>query len=179
MRIPINHGTLELVKGDIANEETDAIVNAANNHLWMGAGVAGAIKRKGGEEIEREAVALGPIEIGQAVLTSGGKLKAKHVIHAAAMGQDLHTDAVKIKTATLSALTLAEKHQLISISFPAMGTGVGDFSPFHCAKIMLTEAIQFLQTSKHNKTIHVVLFDQETYDAFEQELKLQFSTKRH
>jgi O-acetyl-ADP-ribose deacetylase (regulator of RNase III) len=175
----INGHSVEVVRGDIAEQETEAIINAANNHLWMGAGVAGAIKRKGGEDIEREAVALGPIDVGSAILTSSGKLKAKHVIHAAVMGQDLHTDAEKIKSATKSSLQLAEHHKIVSLSVPALGTGVGGFSVFHCANIMLTETIHFLQMSRHVQLVRFVLFDQETYDAFEQELKLQFSSKRH
>ena len=179
MRFPIHHNVVEVVRGDITDQDTAAIVNAANNHLWMGAGVAGAIKRKGGEEIEREAVSLGPIEIGDAILTSGGTLKAKYVIHAAAMGQDLHTDAKNIQLATRSSLRLAEKETISSVSFPALGTGVGGFSTFHCAKIMITEAITFLQTSKHVQLVRFVLFDQSTSDAFEQELKLQFSSTRH
>ncbi len=179
MRISINHNSIEIVQGDIAEQDTDAIVNAANNHFWMGGGVAGAIKRKGGEEIEREAITKGPVEVGQAVITSGGKLKAKYVIHAAVMGQDLHTDADKIKMATQNSLLLAEKQNFNSLSFPALGTGIGGFSVFHCAKIMLTEAIEFLMNSKNLHIILFVLFDKQTFEAFEQELKLQFSSKRH
>lgn len=179
MRITINQGTIEVFQGDIADQDTDAIVNAANNHLWMGAGVAGTIKRKGGAEIENEAIAQGPIEIGQAVLTSGGKLKSKHVVHAAVMGQDLHTDADKIKNATMSSLLLAESKKIPSISFPALGTGIGGFSPFHCAKIMITAAVEFLQKATHLRTVRFVLFDKPTFDVFEEELKLQFSVKRH
>src|SRR5439155_22675133 len=82
---------LEVVEGDITALQVDAIANAANDHLWMGAGVAGAIKRAGGEEIEREAVSKGPIELGEAVVTTGGRLRARHVIHGAVMGQDLRT----------------------------------------------------------------------------------------
>lgn len=77
---------IELVRGDITWVDTEAIVNAANNQLWMGAGVAGAIKRAGGEEIEREAVAQGPIEVGESVVTAAGRLPHRYVIHAAAMG---------------------------------------------------------------------------------------------
>ena len=177
MNIKINQGSIEIIQGDITDQDTEAIVNAANNHLWMGSGVAGAIKCKGGVEIEREAVAQGPIDIGDAVLTTGGKLKAKYIIHAAAMGQNLHTDADKITAATRSSLRLAESKQISSLSFPALGTGVGGFSVFHCAKIMLTEAIEFLMDTKHLKHIRFVLFDKDTFDAFEQELRLQFSTK--
>ena len=95
---------IKLVQGDITDQEVDAIVNAANNHLWMGAGVAGAIKRKGGKEIEDEAMNKGPIPIGEAVVTCAGKLKAKYVIHAAVMGQDLITNEEYIKNATLNSL---------------------------------------------------------------------------
>jgi O-acetyl-ADP-ribose deacetylase (regulator of RNase III) len=179
MQVRIGNGELKIIQGDITEQTTEAIVNAANNHLWMGAGVAGAIKRKGGEIIEVEAVAQGPIDVGQAVITQAGSLKAKYVIHAAAMGQDLRTDADKIKTATRNALRLADQHKITSLSFPALGTSVGGFSPFHCAKIMITEAVEFLQKAGHLRTICFVLFDKPTYDAFEEELRLQFSTKRH
>ena len=83
---------LEVVEGDIAALEVDAVANAANDHLWMGAGVAGALKRAGGEEIEREAVAKGPIPLGSAVETGAGRLAARWVLHGAVMGQDLRTD---------------------------------------------------------------------------------------
>src|SRR5262249_44036284 len=96
MVLAIGHATIETQQGDISKVPVDAVVNAANNHLWMGAGVAGALKRAGGSEIEREAVAQGPIEIGEAVVTRAGALPAKYVIHAAAMGQDLTTDRSKI-----------------------------------------------------------------------------------
>ena len=109
---------LTVVLGDITEQATDAIVNAANNHLWMGSGVAGAIKAKGGEEIEREAMKLGPIEPGQAVTTSAGRLKARYCIHAAAMGQDLATSADLITKATRSALAEATRLGLDSSSIP-------------------------------------------------------------
>ncbi len=179
MHYHINQGSIEVLRGDIADQDTIAVVNAANNLLWMGAGVAGAIKRKGGESIEEEAVALGPVDVGKAVMTSGGTLKAKYVIHAVVMGQSLHTDAAAIQSASRSALQLAEKKQIPSISFPALGTGVGGFSVFHCAKIMLGEAINFLVEAKYVRLIRFVLFDQETTDAFSGELDLQFSSKRH
>ncbi|TAK60917.1 MAG: macro domain-containing protein [Bacteroidetes bacterium] len=175
----INKGTIELAQGDITEQETEAIVNAANNHLWMGAGVAGAIKRKGGQQIEKEAIAQGPVEVGEAVATIAGALKAKYVLHAAVMGQDLHTDAEKIKTATRNTLKLAENKKIASVSFPAIGTGVGGFEIHYCAKLMLTEAIEFLQSSKNFQLIRFVLFDKEAFDAFNEELHLQFSTKRH
>src|SRR2546427_3714449 len=109
---------VEIAEGDISRETTAAIVNAANNHFWMGSGVAGAIKRRGGEEIERDAIAQGPVQPGECVVTSGGHLAARHVIHAAVMGQDLQTSAEIIDRATRNALALAEAHRLESIAFP-------------------------------------------------------------
>src|SRR5438094_6768589 len=100
---------LEVVEGDIAALEVDVVANAANNHLWMGAGVASALKRAGGEEIEREAVAKGPIAIGDAVATSAGSLPAEWVIHGAVMGQDLRTNAEVIERTTKSVLRVAEE----------------------------------------------------------------------
>jgi O-acetyl-ADP-ribose deacetylase (regulator of RNase III) len=167
------NGEIQITKGDITEAATEAIVNAANNHLWMGAGVAGAIKRKGGIEIEQEAVSKGPVKVGEAVITGAGKLKAKYVIHAAGMGQDLLTDAQKVKDATKSSLKLAESHKISSIAFPAIGTGVGGFPVSECARIMVGEAASFLQKSKSLRKVTFVLFDEPTADAFRAALKSQ------
>src|ERR671934_2260166 len=99
---------LEVREGDITQLDVDAIANAANDQLWMGAGVAGAIKRAGGVEIEREAVAKGPIAVGDAVATGGGRLKARHVIHGAVMGQDLRTSADLVARTTRRCLEVAD-----------------------------------------------------------------------
>jgi O-acetyl-ADP-ribose deacetylase (regulator of RNase III) len=130
---------LSVVEGDITALDTDAIANAANDHLWMGAGVAGAIKRAGGEEIEREAVGLGPIPVGDAVATSAGRLRAKHVIHGAVMGQDLRTSAELIARTTRRCLEVADEVGARSLALPAFGTGVGGFPPADCARIMVRE----------------------------------------
>jgi O-acetyl-ADP-ribose deacetylase len=130
----------EVVEGNIAELEVDAIANAANNHLWMGAGVAGAIKVAGGQEIEREAVAKGPIEIGDAVATSAGSLPARHVIHGAVMGQDLRTNAEAIARTTTRVLELADEIGARSVALPAFGTGVGGFPLEECAAIMVGAA---------------------------------------
>lgn len=175
----INKGVIEVLRGDITDQETEAIVNAANNQLWMGGGVAGAIKREGGDAIEQEAMNLGPVDIGAAVVTSAGSLKAKYVIHAAVMGQDLHTDESKIRNSTKNALLTAERGKMTSVSLPALGTGVGGFSIFHCAKIMITEAIEFQIKAEAVRLIRFVLKDAETFHAFEEELKLQFTSRRH
>jgi O-acetyl-ADP-ribose deacetylase len=131
---------LEVVEGDITEIEVDAIANAANNGLWMGAGVAGAIKRAGGEEIEREAVALGPIEVGHAVATGAGRLPAKHVIHGAVMGQNLRTDEELVRLTTQRCLELADELRCRSLALPAFGTGVGGFPLEDCARIMVATA---------------------------------------
>jgi O-acetyl-ADP-ribose deacetylase (regulator of RNase III) len=131
---------LEVVEGDITALGVDAIANAANNHLWMGAGVAGAIKRAGGEEIEREAVAKGPIEVGEAVATHAGRLSAKHVIHGAVMGQDLSTNAELVARTTRRCLEVADELGCESLALPAFGTGVGGFPLDECARIMVQEA---------------------------------------
>jgi O-acetyl-ADP-ribose deacetylase len=131
---------LEVVEGDITALDVDAIANAANNHLWMGAGVAGAIKRAGGEEIEREAVAKGPVPVGSAVATGAGRLAARYVIHGAVMGQDLRTSAELIETTTRSCLELADELGCESLALPAFGTGVGGFPLDECAGIMVAAA---------------------------------------
>jgi O-acetyl-ADP-ribose deacetylase (regulator of RNase III) len=179
MRVTVAAGAIEVVRGDITDQSTDVIVNAANNHLWMGGGVAGAIRRRGGPDVEKAAIDLGPINVGESVITGAGELLAKHVIHAAVMGQDLHTNETMIRNATLSSLRLAESKGFHSISYPALGTGVGGFSMFHCAKIMITESVGFLLEAKHLNLIRFVLFDARSAGIFEAELRLQFSTKRH
>jgi O-acetyl-ADP-ribose deacetylase len=157
---PLCH--LEIVEGDIAGQRVDAVVNAANNHFWMGAGVAGAIKRQGGDEIEREATAQGPVEPGECIITSAGRLAAKHVIHAAVMGQDLQTSPQLIDRATRNSLTLAEKHRVGSIAFPAFGTGVGGFPLDECAQIMLRAIAG--HTAGSLRLVRLVLFGESAYD---------------
>jgi O-acetyl-ADP-ribose deacetylase (regulator of RNase III) len=156
--------TLEITEGDIAGQTTDAVVNAANNHFWMGAGVAGAIKGRGGEGIEREAMALGPVEPGECVITSGGRLAARYVVHAAVMGQDLQTSAPLIERATRNSLALAEAHRLESIAFPAFGTGVGGFPLDECARIMIDACRAHPAGSL--RLVRFVLFGQAPYRTF-------------
>jgi len=130
----------EVVDGDIAALDVDAIANAANDHLWMGAGVAGAIKRAGGDEIEREAVSKGPVPVGSAVATGAGRLRARYVIHGAVMGQDLRTSAELIERTTRSCIELADELGCDSLALPAFGTGVGGFPLDACARIMVATA---------------------------------------
>ena len=162
--------TIDIIKGDITESDCEAIVNAANNHFWMGGGVAGAIKRKGGIEIEREAMEQGPRPVGEAVLTRAGSLRSRFVIHAAVMGQDLQTDGDKIRAATRSSLALAELNGINSIAFPALGTGVGGFPFGEAARIMVHEAASLLKSSSTLARIAFVLFDQAGFDAFKKEV---------
>jgi O-acetyl-ADP-ribose deacetylase len=159
---------LEVVDGDITRLEVDAIANAANDRLWMGAGVAGAIKRAGGEEIEREAVSKGPIPIGEAVATTAGRLPARWVIHGAVMGQDLHTDAEKVRRTTASCLRVADELGVVSLALPAFGTGVGGFPLDECARIMVETA-----RAHEARTLSRVVFGvfgDEAREAFERAL---------
>lgn len=169
--LTLNDTVIEIVSGDISNQDTDAVVNAANNHLWMGSGVAGALKRKGGQEIEDEAVSKGPIPVGEAVATAGGKLAARYVIHAAAMGQDLRTDEEKIRAATKNCLLRAEELGLKSISFPSLGTGVGGFPLEDAARVMLGVAIEHAKGDTCLKLIRFVLWGEEAYNAYARNLE--------
>jgi O-acetyl-ADP-ribose deacetylase (regulator of RNase III) len=172
MVISVADVAIETQQGDISQAPADAVVNAANNHLWMGSGVAGALKRAGGVAVEREAVAKGPIDVGEAVVTGGGSLPAKYVIHAAVMGQDLQTDREKIARATRNALIRARELGVASIAFPALGTGVGGFPPEIAADAMITECISFIRsgTAPSLKKIIFVLFSDDVLAAFEKRL---------
>jgi O-acetyl-ADP-ribose deacetylase (regulator of RNase III) len=155
---------LEVRDGDIAQVEADAIANAANDRLWMGAGVAGALKRAGGDEIEQEAMAIGGIPLGTAVSTTAGRLPARWVIHGAVMGQDLRTDADLVQRTTRSCLELADELACRSLALPAFGTGVGGFPLARCASIMVEEARIYPA-----RTLELVIFavyGSEAYEAF-------------
>ncbi|MFP4459948.1 MAG: macro domain-containing protein [Candidatus Zixiibacteriota bacterium] len=175
MQVRIGNAVLKLIQGDITDEKVDAITNAANDRLWMGSGVAGAIKSKGGEEIEMEAMRQGPIEIGDVVVTEPGALQAKHVIHAAVMGQDLVTSSEAIQKATENTLKKADDMKLETVSLPAFGTGVGHFHAADAADAILDKAIDSLIEAKNLKEVHIVLIDKGIYDIFAAKLKKKFS----
>ena len=159
---------LEVRDGDIAAVEVDAIANAANDRLWMGAGVAGALKRAGGDEIEQEAMAIGGIPLGTAIATTAGRLRARWVIHGAAMGQDLRTDGDLVRRTTRSCLELAEELGCRSLALPAFGTGVGGFPLAECARIMVEEARIFPAQSL--ELVIFAVYGSEAYEAFSSEL---------
>jgi O-acetyl-ADP-ribose deacetylase (regulator of RNase III) len=164
---------MNIFQGDITGLDVDAIVNAANNELWMGGGVAGAIRKAGGAEIETEAVKKGPIAIGEAVETGAGKLKASYVIHAAVMAMDFKTETEKIKRATRSSLEAADRLGVKSLAFPALGTGVGRFPVAEAARIMIGEVLAYTAGETGLEKIVFVLYSERAYLAFERELKRQ------
>ena len=159
---------ISVIEGDITKLDVDAIANAANDRLWMGAGVAGAIKRAGGEEIEHEALRKGPIEVGDAVATTAGRLRARHVIHGAVMGQDLLTSRSLIRKTTRRCLEVADELGCESIALPAFGTGVGGFPLDECAELMVAEARRHEPRSL--RRVAFAVFGEEARHAFEDAL---------
>jgi O-acetyl-ADP-ribose deacetylase (regulator of RNase III) len=157
MKVRVGRTDVILERGDITECEVDAIVNAANDQLLMGAGVAGAIKRKGGTIIEEEAARQGPIEVGDVVVTTAGNLPAGYVIHAAVMGQDLQSNPEIVHRATLSTLRRAEEMRLGSLAFPAFGTGVGRLAPRDSASAMVA-ALRVHLGEVPDSTLRRVLF---------------------
>ena len=169
---------INVCQGDITQIAVDAVVNAANNRLWMGGGVAGALKRAGGPEIEAEAMSKGPIPVGEAIVTTAGSLPVRYVIHAAVMGQDLRTDTEKIRQATRNSLLCADELDIRTIAFPALGTGVGGFPLGECARIMITEVMRYSTGGSGLDRVVFVLFDWPAYQAFRQELDDQTGQKK-
>lgn len=159
---------ITILMGDITEIDCDAIVNAANTELWMGSGVAGAIIKKGGKSIEDEAVKQGPIELGGAVITRGGALRAAYVIHAAAMHPGGSASSDSVRKATLSSLEIASNKMIRTIAFPALGTGVGGLGLPHCARSMLSATISFLENHDYPKHVYFVLFNSEAFQVFKE-----------
>ena len=156
-----------LEQGDVTEAAVDAIVNAANTDLQLGAGVAGAIRQKGGPEIQAECNRIGPIPLGEAALTGGGKLKAKYVIHAASMRFGTLTTADSLRASTRNSLLRAAEKGIKTIAFPAVGTGIAGFPMDHCAEIMLEEAMQHLCGKTSLEQVRFVLFDAPSLRTFQ------------
>jgi O-acetyl-ADP-ribose deacetylase (regulator of RNase III) len=169
--LKVKNAVIELKQGDITESGTDAIVNAANSRLILGGGVAGAIRKKGGPAIQAECDKIGGTPIGTAVITTGGNLKAKHVIHAVGPRMGEGDEDNKLKNATLNSLKLLDQHNLKSIAFPAISTGIFGYPIDRCAKIMISAAKNYLETqsTKIEKVIFV-LFTEADYDVFQNEL---------
>ena len=172
LAVELGEVVLEVREGDLTRADTAAIANAANNHLWMGGGVAGAIKRAGGAVIEAEAVAQGPIPVGTAVATTAGSLPFSTVLHGAVMGQDLQTSAELITRTTRACLELAEQKGLASLALPAFGTGVGGFPLEECARLMTRAVGNFAgQAPAHLRRVVLMVYGAAAYRAFSAALR--------
>ncbi len=159
-----------LQQGDVTEMDVDAIVNAANNDLKLGGGLAGVIRRKAGPSVQRECDEIGAIPVGGAAITSAGKLKARHILHAASMQLGGLTTGHALRASTAHSLRIAAEKGLRSIAFPAIGTGIGGFPLSECAAIMLRETVEHLKTPTSLEKIFFVLFDKPALQAFEREL---------
>lgn len=170
MQISINDSLLILVKGDITDMAVDAIVNPANSALLLGSGVAGAIRTRGGPSIQEECDTIGHCDVGGAVITGAGNLKARHVIHAVGPVMGSGDEDRKLADATASALEIAKQNAVRSLAFPAISTGVFGFPKDRCARVMLMSTMAYLQSGSSIDRIIFCLFDDETYSCFEEEL---------
>ena len=170
-RMNVNESAIILTQGDITDMEVDAVVNAANAQLILGAGVAGAIRRKGGPTIQEECNKIGGTHVGGAVITTGGNLKATHVIHAVGPRMGEGNEDQKLKNATLNSLKLMDEHKLKTIAFPAISTGIFGYPIDKCAKIMITTVKDYLMKDTTIKEVHFVLFTSSDYDVFEKNLE--------
>lgn len=161
---------VKLSQGDLTESRADAIVNAANNDLLLGGGVAGAIRSKGGPAVQEECDRLGPIAIGEAAITGAGRLPAKFVIHAASMRLGGSTTEANLRAATRNSLKRANEKGLKSIAFPAIGTGIAGFPIDRCARVMLDEVREHLRGPTSLERVEFVLFDAAGLAAFERAL---------
>lgn len=175
MQVKIGETVIELVEGDITELAVDCIVNAANSMLKMGGGVAGAIRRKGGEKIQEECDRIvaerGPIPVGGAAITSGGNLKAKYVIHAVGPVYGEGDEERKLRDAVINSLKLAEQYGVSSIAFPAISTGAFGMPKKMCAETMLPAAISYAKSGTSIKRIVFCLYDHETFNTFKEALQ--------
>jgi O-acetyl-ADP-ribose deacetylase len=171
MKLKVNNSEIQLVQGDITDQTTDAIVNAANSHLILGEGVAGAIRRKGGPQIQAECDQIGGTPVGTAVITSGGHLQAKHVIHAVGPRMGEGDDDQKLRNATFNSLKLADEKGLRSLSFPAISTGIFGYPVDRCAGIMLGTVVDYLKGPTRLRQVVFCLFSSDVLAAFQKEME--------
>jgi len=166
----VKNSKIKLVQGDITELDTDVIVNAANAQLILGGGVAGAIRRKGGPKIQEACDKKSPTFVGGAVITTGGNLKAKHVIHAVGPRMGEGNEDEKLKNATLNSLKLMDEHYLKSIAFPAISTGIFGYPIDRCAKIMIATAKDYLLKDTQIEVVIFCLYTSSDFQVFEEEL---------
>jgi O-acetyl-ADP-ribose deacetylase (regulator of RNase III) len=167
----LDHTQLELVEGDITELEVDAIVNAANEHLQLGSGVAGAIRAKGGPSIQEECNRIGGTPVGTAVMTGAGPLRARQVIHAVGPRMGDGDEDKKLASAIRAALALADRRGMKSIALPAISTGVFGFPMERAARVMLTEIRRFLQGGTKLERVVICLWGEEAFGLFKKEMR--------
>ena len=168
--ITISNSKIKLVQGDITELNTDVIVNAANAQLIMGGGVAGAIRRKGGPLIQEECNKIGGHFVGGAVITTGGNLKAKHVIHAVGPRMGEGNEDEKLKNTIINSLKLMDEHELRNIAFPAISTGIFGYPIEKCAKIMISTAKEYLSGETQIEEVVFCLYSKPDFKIFKKEL---------
>jgi O-acetyl-ADP-ribose deacetylase (regulator of RNase III) len=166
-----NGKKIKLVEGNIALMDVEAIVNAANKSLILGGGVAGAIRNFGGPSIQEECNKIGPIEVGEAVITGAGKLKAKYVIHTAGPVYGEGDEDEKLRKATLNSLKIASQKKIKDMAFPAISTGIFRFPIQRCSQIMLKVAVEFLKKNDYPKEIIFCLYGEKAYSVFKNTLE--------
>ena len=169
--------TVDVLQGDLTQQDVDAIVNAANSDLILGGGVAGAIARRGGPTIQAECRAIGSIEVGGAAITRGGELTARFVIHAASMHLGGRTSTESLRGSTRRSLEIASERGLQSIAFPAVGTGIAHFPLDDCARIMLEEVVLHGAQATSLKEVRFVLFGDEAEARFRDEAERQLTAE--
>jgi O-acetyl-ADP-ribose deacetylase (regulator of RNase III) len=174
VQVTVDRTVLELVEGDITGVEADAIVNAANEHLQLGSGVAGAIRDKGGPSIQEECNRIGSTPVGTAVMTGAGNLRARQVIHAVGPRFGEGDEDKKLAGAVRAAMALADRHGLKSIALPAISTGVFGFPIDRAARVMLTEIHRYLQGGTKIERVAVCLRGEEAFNTFRRELRRGF-----
>jgi len=158
---------ITIVEGDLTAQQVDAIVNAANSALVLGAGVAGAIRARGGPAIQAECDAVGPIAVGDAALTGAGALPARFVIHAASMPPGGKASEESVRSSLRRALELASREGLRTIAVPAIGAGIAGFPLQRCAEVLLEEARRHLAGETSLEEIRFVPFGEPAYRVFE------------
>ena len=158
-------------QGDLTESDCEAVVNAANTDLMLGGGVAGAIRNKGGPQIQAECDKIGPIALGEAAITSGGKLKARYVIHAAGMHLGGRASEESLRNSTRNSLRRATEKGIKTIAFPAIGTGIAGFPMKRCAEVMIEEIRAHLGGEQVPERVEIVLFDHAALAAFEEAMK--------
>lgn len=171
IEIAIHGKQLKLLEGNIALLDVDAIVNAANKSLILGGGVAGAIRSLAGPSVQQECRAIGPIKVGDAVMTGAGNLKARYVIHAAGPVFGEGQEDEKLRRATRNSLALADRNQLHSMAFPAVSTGIFRFPLKRCSEIMLETAWTYMRDNPFPKKVIFCLYGAEAFDTFSDTLQ--------